>query len=292
MKRAAEYGAAEKREMRHLNFEFALCQMLVQTDQEVNLQQAERMVREAASKGAQVVALPEMFNTPYSAKFFQRYAEEDGGPVERRLASLAKSCGVYLIAGSVPERCEGRIYNTCYVYDRTGERIGKHRKIHLFDVNVKGGVSYLESEVLDPGDQVTIIETEYARIGIAICYDIRFPELFRMMTLAGAQMIVLPASFNMTTGPAHWELTLRARALDNQVYLAGVSPARNLDSPYLSFGNSLVSDPWGEVCAKADSREAIVYASIDLDYQASVREELPLLKQRRPDIYEKDVSKK
>lgn len=268
-----------------MKFELALCQLMVEKDQEDNLKRAEEMVRRAAKRGAEVIALPEMFNTPYSAKYFQKYAEEDGGPVERRLSALARECGVYLIGGSVPERDGKQIYNTCYCYDREGKRIGKHRKVHLFDVNVKGGVSYCESEVLSPGGHSTVIETEFCSVGIGICYDVRFPELFRKMTLEGAKLIVLPASFNMTTGPAHWELTLRTRALDNQVYFAGASPARNLDSPYLSYGNSCVVDPWGEVCGKADSREGIVSAAVDLDYLESIRQELPLLSQRKPEVY-------
>jgi len=266
-------------------FQLALCQMKVTMDKKQNLAAAESMIREAAEKGAQMVALPEMFNCPYSNKYFREYAEEAEGETVRFLSSLAKELKIYLVGGSIPELENDHVYNTSFSFNREGEIIGKHRKIHLFDIDVKGGIRFMESETLTPGETVTILDTEFCKIGVAICYDVRFPELFRKMTLADAKLIILPGAFNMTTGPAHWDLTMRARALDNQIYFAAVSPARDTEGPYQAYGNSCVANPWGEFCGKTDARESIVYAKIDLDYVEEIRNQLPLLKHRRPALY-------
>ena len=266
-------------------FRLALCQMKVSAEKKQNLRMAGAMVREAAAGGANVIALPEMFSCPYSNDYFREFAEEEDGPTVGYLSLLAEELKVYLIAGSVPELEGDKVYNTSYSFDKTGKVIGKHRKVHLFDIDVKGGIRFQESETLSPGTDMTVFDTEYCKIGVGICYDVRFPELFRKMTLAGAQLIVLPGAFNMTTGPAHWDLTMRARALDNQVYFAAVSPARDLDGPYQAYGGSCIVNPWGEFCGKTDSREAVVYSDIDLDYVEEIRNQLPLLKHRRPELY-------
>ncbi|HVI42637.1 MAG TPA: carbon-nitrogen hydrolase family protein [Anaerovoracaceae bacterium] len=268
-----------------MTFQLALCQMKVAMDKEQNLATAESMIREAAENRAKVIALPEMFNCPYSNQYFREYAEEEGGETVRFLSSIAKELKIYLIGGSIPELENGNVYNTSFSFNKEGEIIGKHRKIHLFDIDVKGGIRFMESETLTPGESVTILDTEFCKIGIAICYDVRFPELFRKMTLAGAKVVILPGAFNMTTGPAHWDLTIRARALDNQIYFAAVSPARDTEGPYQAYGNSCVANPWGEFCGRTDARESFVYAKIDLDYVEEVRDQLPLLKHRRPALY-------
>jgi predicted amidohydrolase len=243
------------------------------------------MIREAAGKGAEVVALPEMFNCPYSNRFFREYAEQEGGETVQTLSSLARELKIYLVGGSMPELENNNVYNTSFSFNQEGEIIGKHRKLHLFDIDVKGGIRFLESETLTPGENVTMLDTEFCKIGVAICYDVRFPELFRKMTLAGAKLVILPGAFNMTTGPAHWDLTMRARALDNQLYFAAVSPARDTEGPYQAYGNSCVVNPWGDYCGRTDARESIVYAKIDLDYVEEIRSQLPLLKHRRPSLY-------
>lgn len=268
-----------------MKFQLALCQMKVIMDKNQNLEAAGTMIREAAGKGAQVVALPEMFNCPYSNKFFREYAESENGETFKYLSSLAKELKIYLIGGSIPELDRNQVYNTSYSFNKEGELIGKHRKIHLFDIDVKGGIRFMESETLTPGESLTILDTEFCKIGVAICYDVRFPELFRKMTMEGAKLVVLPGAFNMTTGPAHWDLTMRARALDNQIYFAAVSPARDTEGPYQAYGNSCVANPWGEFCGKTDAGESTVYANIDLDYLEGIRNQLPLLKHRRPALY-------
>lgn len=268
-----------------MSFTIALCQMKVTDSKGKNREKAEEMIRQAADKGAQVIVLPEMWNCPYSNDSFREYSEREGGDVYQFMSSLARELRVYLIGGSIPEMAEGNVYNTSYSFDRQGRKIGKHRKIHLFDINITDGIRFMESETLTAGDSMTIIDTEYGKMGVAICFDVRFPELFRKMTLEGAKLMILPGAFNMTTGPAHWELTMRARALDNQVYFAACSPARSIGGPYTAFGNSCVANPWGELCGKTDSREAIVYSEIDMDFLDSIREQLPLLKARKPEIY-------
>ena len=143
----------------------------------------------------------------------------------------------------------------------------------------------MESDTLTPGENTTVIETEYGKIGVAICYDVRFPELSRNMALAGAKLIVLPAAFNLTTGPAHWDLTMRARALDNQVYFAACSPARDMDGVYQAYGNSCIASPWGEFIAHTDETESVIYGDIDFDYVDGIRQQLPLLKHRKKELY-------
>ena len=143
----------------------------------------------------------------------------------------------------------------------------------------------MESDTLTPGDELTVLDTEFGRIGVAICYDVRFPEWHRKMALAGAKLIVLPAAFNMTTGPAHWDLSMRARALDNQVYFAANSPARDEDGPYVAYGNSCIADPWGSFIAHADEKECVLYGDIDFEKVEAVRQQLPLLKHRREELY-------
>lgn len=266
-------------------FKIGLCQMMGSKDKEESRAKARAMASEAAKNGAQVVALPEMWNCPYANEYFRPYAEPEDGPSVEFLSNLARELDIYLIGGSISELSDNKVYNTSYSFDRSGNLIGKHRKVHLFDIAVKNGIRFMESETLSPGDKSTVIDTEYCKIGVAICYDVRFPELSRKMALEGAKLIVLPAAFNMTTGPAHWDLTMRARALDNQVYFAAVSPARDMKGVYRAYGSSCIATPWGEFLAKADEKETIVYGDIDLDYEDSIRQQLPLLKHRREEVY-------
>lgn len=268
-----------------MKFRLALIQMKVTGDKRKDLQRAETMLREAADRGAQVLALPEMFNCPYVSKSFPEYAEEADGPTVRRLSALAKELSVVLVGGSIPEKEDGKVYNTCFIFGPDGSLLGKHRKVHLFDVDVKGGVYMKESDTLSAGDQITVVDTPYGKLGVAICYDCRFPEMIRKMALQGASLVLLPAAFNMTTGPAHWELIMRMRALDNQIYFAAISSARNLESPYIAYGHSCLVTPWGEFCAKADFRECIIYGEVDTEYTESIRQQLPLLQHRRPELY-------
>lgn len=268
-----------------MSFKVALCQMLVNSDKQENLKKAESMIREAHQGGARMIALPEMFNCPYDSAVFHAFAEVADGETVKRMSALAKELGIYLISGSIPEKSDVAIYNTCFVFDSKGQIIGKHRKVHLFDIAIKGGVQFKESSVLGRGNDITVVETEFCKIGIAICYDMRFPELIRLMSLKGAKLIIVPGAFNMTTGPAHWELTMKARALDNQVYFAAVSPARDMAASYHAYGHSGVVNPWGAFSGQIDEKEGIVFADIDLDYLEEIRQQLPLMLHRREDVY-------
>ena len=241
---------------------------------------------EAAARGADMITLPEMFCCPYEVSNFPLYAEKEGGATWQFAADLARRLGVYLSAGSMPEADdEGRIYNTAYVFDRTGKQIAKHRKMHLFDINVKGGQCFQESLTLTPGNEVTVFDTEWGRMGLCICYDFRFPELTRLMALQGAQIILVPAAFNMTTGPAHWELTFRSQALYNQVYAIGTAPARDLTASYHSWGHSIVTDPWGGIVSQMEENPALQIVEIEPSRTTEIREQLPLLRHRREDVY-------
>ena len=182
-----------------------------------------------------------------------------------------------MIGGSVPERDEeGKIYNTSYVFDRKGELIGKHRKVHLFDIDVPGGQYFKESDVLSPGKEMTVFDTEYGRMGVCICFDIRFPDLFLQMRRAGVRMVFVPAAFNMTTGPAHWQTLFRSRALDQQIFMAGCSPARDETASYIAYGHSIVTDPWGRILRELDEKEGILDIELDLAETDRIRTQIPL----------------
>ena len=238
-------------------------------------------------KNADFIILPEMFNCPYSNDKFIEYCEDEKTSKTLNVISrLASKNNVYILSGSIPEKDDSKLYNTSYLFGKTGEIIAKHRKMHLFDIDVKDKITFKESDVLTAGDTVTIADTDFGKIGIGICYDVRFPELARLMVEKGALILVYPGAFNMTTGPAHWELLFRSRALDNQVYCIGVAPALNNDASYHSYGHSIVANPWGEVLAQGDEKEQIMVCDIDLSEIKKIREELPLLKNKREDLYE------
>ncbi|MDR3305725.1 MAG: carbon-nitrogen hydrolase family protein [Clostridiales Family XIII bacterium] len=257
-------------------YKIALCQMLVSNDKDENREKAARLVNEAAAAGAKVVCLPEIWNSPYDVKKFAGYEEPSDGPSVRLMSGLARENGIFLIGGSIPERGEGGMYNTSFVFDPSGAVIARHRKVHLFDVDIEGGIHFKESDFFAAGDALTTFDTDFGTMGLAICFDVRFPEMFRQMTRAGAHIIFLPASFNMTTGPVHWDLLMRSRALDNQIFFAACSPARDLSASYHSWGHSCIATPWGDYCGAADQRETIVYGVVDRDYQDKIRQEIPL----------------
>lgn len=264
----------------------AAIQMSTVADKMENVRTVKTYLEKIKDENPDFVILPEMFCCPYQTENFPIYAEKEGGPVWQQLSGYAKQYGIYLIGGSMPEKdAEGNVYNTSYIFDREGKQIGKHRKVHLFDIDVKGGQTFKESDTLTAGDSNTVFDTEFGKIGVMLCFDIRFPELSRMMVNDGAKVIFVPAAFNMTTGPAHWELSFRTRALDNQIYMVGCAPARDVSAGYISWGHSIVTDPWGRVIDMLDEKKGILLAELDMDYEEQVREELPLLKSRRKDMY-------
>jgi predicted amidohydrolase len=269
------------------NVKIALIQMNVAADKQANLRAALQAIAGCARQGAQIISLPEMFCCPYQTENFPLYAEKQGGLVWSALAAAARDSGITLVGGSMPEVDEaGKVYNTCYVFDPAGRQIGRHRKMHMFDIDIPGGQCFKESDTLTPGNEATVVDTPFGRVGVSVCYDLRFPELARLMALRGAKIFIVPGAFNMTTGPAHWEMLFRARAVDNQVYALGCAPARDPQAGYVSYGNSLAVSPWGEVIARLGAEAGVLLADLDLERLEQVRGQLPLLKQRRTDLYE------
>ncbi len=264
----------------------ALIQMSISDNKQQNVQRAISFLEEAKKQHTDIAILPEMFCCPYATENFPIYAEAQQGETWQALSQAAKQYDMYVVGGSMPEKGENNaIYNTSYVFDRQGNQIAKHRKMHLFDIDVTGGQCFKESDTLTAGKEITVFDTEFGKIGLCICYDIRFPELCRIMALQGAKIILAPAAFNMTTGPAHWEILFRTRALDNQVYTIGVAPARDVKGSYVSYSNSIVASPWGEIVTKLEEKEEIAFCDMDLQKVDKIRQELPLLAHRRPELY-------
>ena len=264
----------------------ALIQMAVGGGREENLRRAREGILRAAETGARLAVLPEMFLCPYDSACFPRYAEERGGAAWAALSDAAKEAGLTLAAGSMPERDGEQLYNTCFVFGPDGREIARHRKLHLFDVDIRGGQRFRESDTLSPGGSPTFFEADGHRFGLCICFDVRFPELFRLSALRGAEAVIVPAAFNGTTGPMHWDLLFRARAADNQLFTVGCAPAGDEHAGYVSYAHSIVCSPWGQVIARAGIGEELLTAELDFALVGQVRDQLPLLKARRPELYE------
>lgn len=272
-------------------FNIALCQLMVTADKAANIARAKRAIEDAADKGARLVLLPEIWNSPYSNDCFPVYAEDidaggDAAPSISMLSEVARNKKITIVGGSVPERSGDCIYNTCCVFGTDGKIKGKHRKIHLFDIDIPGKINFMESKTLTAGETPTIVDTDVGRIGIGICYDIRFQELAILYASRGAHLLCYPGAFNMTTGPLHWELLQRARAVDNQLYVATCAPARDASSGYVAWGHSTLCGPFGEVLATTEHEETTIMAEIDYSIIETRRTSLPLGKQRRGDLYQ------
>lgn len=204
------------------------------------------------------------------------------------LMEVAKSRKRWIVGGSIPERdSSGKLYNTCIILNAEGEIVGKHRKVHLFDIDVPGKITFKESDSLSAGQTPTIVNTPWGKIGVGICYDIRFPEYAMMLREMGADILIYPGAFNMVTGPAHWELLQRARAVDNQLYCITCSPARDTTegAKYIAWGHSSVINPWGEVIATTEEAPSTVHAVLDLTRISHMRDSIPCWKQKRNDLY-------
>lgn len=282
----------------------ACIQLASGADKAVNLENARSKVLEAASSGAKIIVLPECFNSPYGCDYFPSYAEQlhplpppaEQSPSFAALSAMARDTGTYVVGGSIPEVApvvggEGKTYyNTSLVFGPDGSLLATHRKVHLFDINIPGRIQFRESDVLSPGSKVTIVELPgIGRLGLSICYDIRFPELATIAARRGCFALVCPGAFNLTTGPLHWQLLGRARAVDNQLYVAMCSPARDMGGTYHAYGHSLIVDPMAKVVVEAEEKETIVSAVLDGAVIEEARSGIPLRDQRRFDVYP-DVS--
>lgn len=263
-------------------------QMNSQADKAANLATAERLVREAASGGAQLVLLPEKFNLLGNTRDYFAGAETLAGETISLCAALARELQIDLVAGSIVERVEGRekLANTCVHLGPDGGVKATYRKIHMFDVEVDGQV-YRESDHEERGEEIVVsTAADGTKLGLTVCYDLRFPELYRILALRGAQIETVPAAFTHVTGVAHWELLLRARAVENQLFVIAADQWGVHDGDRRSFGGSMIVDPWGEVLARAgDEGDCVVAAELDFAVQSVVRDKLPSLANRVPSAY-------
>lgn len=268
-------------------FNMALLQLDTQDEKETNLRRISEMIDEAASKRAHFICMPEMANyIGIGDGPFNNAEDIPGGKTCALFSEKAKEHGVWIHGGSICERIhdEKRVYNTTVVMNPKGEIAAKYRKIHLYDIDVKNGISFRESDTIKPGDDIVNFDSDFGPMGLAICYDIRFPELYRLLTLRGAKLIFNPAEFNIFTGKDHWENLVRTRAIENVCYM--VAPGQfGPKKTFHTYGRSIVVDPWGNVVAKASDRECIVMAEIDMDYVDHMREQVPCVKNRRPETY-------
>jgi len=255
-------------------------------DKARNLSTAERLVRAAAADGAELVALPEKWNLLAAGEELAARAESLDGPSLGAARAWARELGVHLLAGSIAERAdEGeRAFNTSVLIGPDGEDLAVHRKIHMFDVEA-GGVAYRESEHEQPGEEIVSTPVEGVELGLTVCYDLRFPELYRILAVRGARLIAVPSAFTAATGRDHWEVLLRARAIEDQVFVIAPNQVGEAPPHYSSWGHSAIVDPWGAVLAVAPDEECFVAADLDLTAQEDVRERLPSLAGRRERAY-------
>lgn len=265
----------------------ALIQMNSRDNPEANRQKAAALIDQAAAGGAELVVLPELFTYLGPDEGARKAAEPIPGPTSAMLGERASRHRIYLLGGSIIERAAtpGRAHNTSLLYDPSGACLATYRKIHLFDVNFPDLPVYRESAVMEAGRDVVVADTAFGRVGLSVCYDLRFPELYRALAARGAEVVFVPAAFTMHTGKDHWEILVRARAIENQAFVLAAAQVGTHPPGKVCYGNSLVVDPWGTVIARADDAETILLAELDLAYQKRVRRELPALGHRRPDLF-------
>lgn len=265
----------------------AAVQMNTRNNKQANVETALRLIDEAATGGARLIALPEVWT--YMGPDDQAFANAEPipGPTIALLQDRARQHRVYIHAGSIAERSgdDGRLLNTTVVIDPTGDIVARYSKLHMFDVELAGGESYKESATITPGNEIVTVEVDGVQVGLAICYDLRFPELFRILTLKGAEVIFLPAAFTMTTGKDHWEVLIRARAIENGVYMAAPGQFGQHPPGNWSYGRSIIVDPWGTVLATAADGEGVIYGDVSPERVQKIRGQVPSLANRRPDAY-------
>ena len=265
----------------------AAIQMSSTPDKEENKETAEGLIREAASAGAELVALPELWSCHGLDEVYRENAEPIPGPTTEFMADLARELGIYLLGGSILEGDSGaeRLSNTSTFFDPSGEMTAVYRKIHLFDVKVSDK-EYLESANIAPGNEIVTAKAGAATLGLSVCYDVRFPELYRLLALRGAEILAVPAAFTLQTGKDHWEILLRARAVENQAFVIAPAQWGHKADGRWTYGRSMIVDPWGIVLATCPDRDGYALAILDLDYLERLRTEFPALANRRPEAYD------
>jgi predicted amidohydrolase len=270
----------------------AAIQLVSRSEVEKNLRSAEYWIRKAAAQGAQLIVLPENFYLLESRRLLLIGEQEitATGRVRTALSVLARENNVWLIAGSLPCACRpdgsaisDKVRSVCWVFNNHGETVARYDKIHLFDVDIEDDYgSYRESALVEAGDDVTDVDTPFGRVGLSICYDLRFPELYRKLAVGGADLVVIPAAFTFKTGEAHWEILLRARAIENQVFVIAANQGGRHSDRRETFGHSMIIDPWGVVLAVQEAMgEGLVIADLDLQKQKQIRKTMPVLSHRR-----------
>ncbi|KAH7976860.1 omega-amidase NIT2 [Rhipicephalus sanguineus] len=273
------------------SFRIAIVQLAVRKSRVENLARAAEHVKKAVARGAELVCLPEFFGFPCAVGNFEKYAEPIPGETSEFLAHTANDNGVYLVGGTMAEREGDRLYNTCLVHGPDGELLTKYQKVHLFDVDIPGKMTVRESDFFAAGDSLATFDTPYCKVGLGICYDLRFAEVANLYARRGCRLLLFPGAFNMATGPLHWKLLQRARAVDNQVYVASASAATDERACYVSWGHSMLVDPMGNVVTSAGAGEELVVGDVDMDLVECVRNQIPVVRQKRDDVYDMcDVS--
>jgi nitrilase len=262
-----------------------LVQMNSRQDKATNLAAAEEGIEKLAAHGVDLVMLPEMFNHLGGDPENAAAAEEIPGPSTEWAQRQARDRGIFLHLGSIIERRAEGNFNTSLVYDRSGNEVARYSKLHLFDIVLPDGSEYLESDAVTPGDRISVFDCEGAIAGLAICYDLRVPELFRTLAEAGAELFLLPAAFTVPTGMYHWEPLIRARAIENGCYMAACGQWGSWARGKQCYGHSLVADPWGTVIAQCREGVDTLAVELDLAYLRSVRQRMPVLKHRRRDLF-------
>jgi deaminated glutathione amidase len=270
-----------------------LCQINSQADKERNIARAEELIDEAAARGARLITLPEYVDYLGPAEGKKEIAESIPGPTTERFAAKARQHNAYILGGSIVEvsDVEDKFYNTSTLFDPSGNLIATYRKIHLFDIDITGNVSANESSKILPGEEVVTADVDGHTVGLTICYDLRFPELYRMLALDGAEIIFVPAAFTEFTGKDHWHTLLKARAVENQCFIVAPGQFGPHEPNAKCYGHSLAVDPWGTFLADAPNQEGVVVADLDFDYLNKIRTQVPSLANRRPSAYERQVAK-
>jgi len=265
----------------------AAIQMSSTPEKTQNAEVAERLIREAASAGAEMVTLPELWNCHGREEVYGDNAEPIPGPTTAFLGGLARELGLYVLGGSILEREPDaeRLFNTSTFFHPSGELVAVYRKIHLFDVKAPDR-DYVESRIVAPGREVVIAKAGAATLGLSVCYDLRFPELYRLLALRGAEILAVPAAFTLQTGKDHWELLLRARAVENQAYMVASAQWGEKADGRWTYGRSMIVDPWGTVLGTCPDRDGYSLATLDLDYLDRLRTEFPALANRQPEAYD------
>ena len=262
-----------------------ICQISTTYQIEQNIAKAVDMVKDAASSGADIVALPEMFLTPYEPDYIRKAKDFTGKAIEE-LANAALEHGIYIVAGSLPYLQEGgKPFNRSFVFDAKGRVVCFHDKLHLFDCEPPGGPVVRESDIIRKGNHLDTFETPWGLSSVIVCYDIRFTPLLQLLADRGVVLLFVPAAFSLSTGRAHWEMLVRLRAVEIQGFVVGVQPAYNPDLKYIPWGHSIVSNPWGEVLMDAGKEEVVKVVDIDMEEVEKIRMSFPLLEHRRSDLY-------